>query len=239
MKRALVTGGTGVIGRAVCQDLSRQGLHVYVHANHHVQMANDTVEHIIQSGGSAERVVFDVCDEQATNQALNSILQEGPIQILINNAGIFDDAPMAGMSSQQWNRVIDVSLNGFFHVTQPLLLPMIRTRWGRIINISSLAGMVGHRGQTNYSAAKAGLHGASKALAIEVGSRGITVNVVAPGLIASPAIEKTFSQQQVETLVPMKRTGRAEEVAHLVTFLASDHAAYISGQIIGINGAIA
>ncbi|MGH7051348.1 MAG: SDR family oxidoreductase, partial [Acetobacteraceae bacterium] len=137
---------------------------------------------------------------------------------------------------EQWSRVIDVSLNGFFNVTQPLLLPMIRCRWGRIINISSVAGIIGNRGQVNYSAAKAGLHGAGRSLALELASRGITVNSVAPGIIASPAIERIFPQDAIERLVPMKRAGRPEEVAELVAFLASDRAAYLSGQIISING---
>ena len=239
MKRALVTGGSGAIGKAICRTLALHNLHVIVHGNRHQDSANDTVLQIEHAGGSAESVMFDICDTEATTQALEGILKDGPIQILVNNAGIHDDAPLAGMNYDQWKHVIALNLDGFFNVTQPLLLPMIRTRWGRIITISSLSGMIGLRGQTNYSAAKAGLHGASKSLALEVASRGITVNVVAPGLIASPAVEKTFSHEQIETLVPMKRTGTPEEVAHLVAFLSSDQADYISGQIIGINGAMA
>jgi len=143
------------------------------------------------------------------------------------------------MTSEQWTRVIDLSLNGFFNVTQPLLLPMIGTRWGRIVSISSLAGVTGNRGQTNYAAAKAGLHGASKSLAIELASRGITVNVVAPGLIESPATRDAFKPEQIEALVPMKRVGTPDEVAALVSFLVSQEAGYITGQIIGVNGGIA
>jgi 3-oxoacyl-[acyl-carrier protein] reductase len=146
---------------------------------------------------------------------------------------------MAGMTAEQWTRVIDVSLNGFFHVTQPLLLPMIGTRWGRIVSISSLAALVGNRGQTNYAAAKAGLHGASKSLALELASRGVTVNVVAPGLIESPAARQAFTPAQVESLVPMKRVGTPEEVAALVSFLVSEQAGYITGQIIAIDGGVA
>lgn len=146
---------------------------------------------------------------------------------------------MAGMEPEQWQRVIDVSLNGFFNVTQPLLLPMMSTRWGRIISLSSVAGIMGNRGQTNYAAAKAGLHGASKSLAIELASRGITVNVVAPGVIESPMLGEHFTPEVIDRLVPMKRAGKPEEVADLVSFLASDSAAYISGQIISINGAMA
>ena len=152
--------------------------------------------------------------------------------------GIHDDAVMPGMRPEQWSRVIDVSLNGFFNVTQPLLMPMIGTRWGRIVNVSSVAALAGNRGQTNYAAAKAGLHGATKALALELASRGITVNAVAPGIIASSMTETVFPQDAVDRLVPMKRAGTPEEVADLIGFLASERAAYISGQIISINGAM-
>jgi 3-oxoacyl-[acyl-carrier protein] reductase len=146
---------------------------------------------------------------------------------------------MAGMTADQWKDVIEVSLNGFFNVTQPLLLPMLGTRWGRIVSISSLAGVIGNRGQSNYAAAKAGLHGASKSLAIELASRGVTVNVVAPGLIESPATRRSFKPEHVESLVPMKRVGTPEEVAALVAFLVSEQAGYITGQVIGINGGVA
>lgn len=171
--------------------------------------------------------------------ALSTLIESGPVQVLVNNAGVHEDAVLAGMSPTQWSRVIDVSLNGFYNVTQPLLLPMIRARWGRIINISSVAAIMGNRGQANYAAAKAALHGATKALALEVASRGITVNAVAPGIIASPMAAETFPQAQIDALVPMKRAGKPEEVAGLVAYLASDAAAYISGQIIAINGAMA
>jgi len=139
----------------------------------------------------------------------------------------------------QWDRVIDVSLNGFYNVTQPLLLPMMGTRWGRIVNISSVAGVIGNRGQVNYAAAKAGLHGATKSLALELAARGITVNAIAPGIIASPVTEKVFPKEAIESLVPMRRAGEPEEVAALVAFLASDQAAYISGQVISISGGMA
>jgi 3-oxoacyl-[acyl-carrier protein] reductase len=143
---------------------------------------------------------------------------------------------MPGMRHDQWSRVIDVSLNGFFNVTQPLLMPMIRQRWGRIVNISSVSAVAGNRGQTNYAAAKAGLHGATKSLALELASRGITVNAIAPGIIASSMTEGVFTQETIEKLVPMKRVGTPDEVADLVAFIASERAAYISGQIISING---
>jgi 3-oxoacyl-[acyl-carrier protein] reductase len=238
MRRALVTGGSGAIGAAICRRLALDGHHVYVHANSGLSHAEKIVAEIAASGGSAASVTFNVTDPEAVTDALAGLLTEGAIQILINNAGIHDDAVMPGMRREQWIRVIDVGLNGFFNVTQPLLLPMIGTRWGRIVNISSVAGLVGNRGQTNYAAAKAGLHGATKSLALELASRGITVNAVAPGIIASPISKNVFSKELIDQLVPMKRTGTPEEVADLVGFIASEQAAYISGQIISINGAM-
>jgi len=189
--------------------------------------------------GTAEAVAFDLTDAAQTQTALTKILEQGPIQILINNAGIHDDAVLPGMRPEQWSRVIDVSLNGFFNVTQPLLMPMIRTRWGRIINISSVAAVMGNRGQANYAAAKAGLHGATRSLSLELASRGITVNTVAPGIIASPSTETIFPKETIKQLVPMQRAGQPQEVADLVAFLASERAAYISGQLVSINGGMA
>jgi 3-oxoacyl-[acyl-carrier protein] reductase len=157
----------------------------------------------------------------------------------VNNAGVYDDVPMAGMRGDQWSHVIAVSLGGFFNVTQPLLLPMIGTRWGRIISISSISALLGNRGQTNYAAAKAGLHGASKSLAREVASRGVTVNVVALGFIESRMVEQGCKPEKIKDLVPMKRAGTPQEVAYLVGFLASEKADYLSGQVIGLNGGMA
>lgn len=236
MKRALVTGGSGAIGAAICRKLAADGLHVYVHANKGVTRAEEVAAAIRADGGSAEPVAFDVTDAEAAEAALAAITAAGVIQILVNNAGIHDDAVMPGMRRDQWTSVIDVSLNGFFNVTQPLLMPMIGKRWGRIVNVSSIAGLVGNRGQTNYAAAKSGLHGATRALSLELASRGITVNAVAPGIIASPMIEGSFDKETITRLVPMKRAGTVEEVADLIGFLASDRAGYISGQIISING---
>ena len=238
MKRALVTGGSGGIGGAICRKLAADGYHVYVHANSSVQKAEEVVAAIRIAGGSAQAIAFNVADAEQTLNAVQTILAEGAIQVLVNNAGIHDDAVMPGMNAQQWNSVIDVSLNGFFNVTQPLLLPMIGKRWGRIINISSVAAITGNRGQTNYAAAKAGLHGATKSLALEVASRGITVNAIAPGIIESAMTENVFDKDTIKRLVPVGRAGKPEEVAELVAFIASDKAAYISGQIISINGAM-
>ena len=235
-KRALVTGGSGAIGAVICQRLAADGYAVIVHAHRHSQSAEQVAEKIAANGGTASVTTFDVVDGVATAEALRDLLDAGPIQIVVNNAGLHDDAPMAGMTEGQWKHVIDVSLNGFFHVTQPLLLPMIGTRWGRIVSVSSVAAVVGNRGQTNYAAAKAGLHGASRSLALELASRGVTVNVVAPGVIESPAVRRAFTPAQVESRVPMKRVGTPEEVAALVGFLVSEQAGYITGQVIRIDG---
>ena len=236
MKRALVTGGSGAIGAAICKKLGAEGHHVLVHANRRLAEAEAVASGIAAAGGKASAVAFDVADAAASGAALERLLEAGAIQIVVNNAGIHDDAVMPGMSGEQWARVIDVSLNGFFNVTQPLLLSMIRTRWGRIVNMSSIAAQTGNAGQVNYAAAKAGLHGATKSLARELASRGITVNAIAPGIIASPMADAAFDKDMIDRLVPMKRAGTPEDVAELVAFLASDRAAYISGQIIGVNG---
>jgi 3-oxoacyl-[acyl-carrier protein] reductase len=238
-KRALVTGGSGGLGSAISRRLAADGLEVIIHANSNLATAQALAQRIVADGGLAQAVAFDVTDASATADALQSLLDQGAIQVLVNNAGIHEDAVFPGMQPGQWQRVLDVSLNGFFNVTQPLTLPMIRTRWGRIINITSVAAVIGNRGQVNYSAAKGALHAATKSLALEVASRGITVNAVAPGIIATGMSEGGFSAEDIARMVPMKRAGKAEEVADLVGFLASERAAYISGQIISINGAMA
>ena len=235
-KRALVTGGSGDLGSAIGKRLAADGLHVIVHANGNLARAEAVVAGIQASGGSAEAVAFVVVDGDATGRAIEILLAAGPIQVIVNNAGIHDDAPMAGMTQAQWKRVIDVSLHGFFHVTQPLLLPMARTRWGRIVSLSSVAGMLGNRGQANYAAAKAALHGASKSLAREMATRNITVNVVAPGVIEGSMANEAFPPEMIKQVVPAGRAGTPEEVAALVAFLCTAEAGYISGQVIGING---
>jgi 3-oxoacyl-[acyl-carrier protein] reductase len=238
MIRALVTGGSGAIGAAVCRRLAAAGRHVIVHANNNLAEAERVVQNIRAHGGTAEAVAFDVTHEQGSAAALERLLADGPVQVVVNNAGIHADAPMAGMSGEQWRSVVDVSLHGFFNVTRALLLPMIGARWGRIISVSSVAALRGNRGQTNYAAAKAGLHGATRSLALELASRGVTVNAIAPGIIASPMTAGSFTDAAIAELVPMKRAGRPEEVAALVDFLASEEAGYISGQVIAIDGAL-
>ena len=234
--RALVTGGSGGIGAAICRRLAKNGHFVYVHAHRGIAAAEAVVGAILTTGGRSATVNFDLTDAAATRTAVEKLLEDGPVQILVNNAGVHEDAVFPGMSPTQWHRVIDLSVNGFYNVTQPLILPMIRTRWGRIINLSSVTALVGNRGQVNYAAAKGALNAATKALSLEVASRGVTVNAVAPGIISTGMGDAAFDAAAIADLVPMKRAGSAEEVASLVSFLASEEAAYITGQVISING---
>ena len=237
-KRAIVTGASGGLGRAIAERLARDGAHVILHAHRRLDDAQAQAQALRGAGLAAEACAFDLTDREACTAACQGLLAAGPIQVLVNNAGTHADAAFPALRAEQWHDVIDVSVHGFFHVTQALLMPMIRTRWGRIVNISSVAALAGNRGQVNYAAAKAALHGATKALALEVASRGITVNAVAPGIIAAGMADGGFDAATIERMVPMKRAGTADEVASLVAFLVSGEAGYISGQVISVNGAM-
>ena len=229
--RALVTGGASPLGAAICRRLAQDGHRVIVHAH-----ANRAGAQSLAAELAGEAVLCDLADLIATEAAMTGLLDAGPPQIVVHNAGTHDDVPMAGMSAAQWFGPIDTSLNGFYAVLRPLLLPMIGTRQGRIVAVSSVTALTGNRGQVAYAAAKAGLIGAVKSLSREVASRGITVNAVAPGVIASPAIDAAMDQKRIADLVPMRRAGRPEEVADLIGFLTSPQSSYITGQTISING---
>lgn len=237
-KRALVTGASGALGSAIARRLAADGAHVLLHANANAAAVQALAGEIAAAGGQAGTTVFDLSDDAACADATARLLEGGPVQIVVNNAGIHDDAVFPGMKPAQWHRVIDVSLNGFFRVTQPLVMPMLRTRWGRIVNISSVAALSGNRGQVNYAAAKGALNSATKALSLELASRGVTVNAVAPGIIESPMAAGAFDRKLIEQLVPARRAGTPEEVAALVGFLAGPDAGYITGQVISINGGL-
>lgn len=240
MKYALVTGGSRGIGRAVCLELTAKGIPVIINYASNEVAALETKQLVEAKGGIAELLPFNVSDGEAVDKALDNWATEHPddyIGVLVNNAGIRQDAMMIFMNDSQWNEVLDISLNGFFYVTRRVLKGMLMKRNGRIINIVSLSGLKGLPGQTNYSAAKAAVIGATKALAQEVAPRKVTVNAVAPGFIATD-MTKDLDETSLKATIPVGRFGKPEEVAALVGFLSSDEAAYITGEVISINGGI-
>lgn len=235
---AIVTGGSKGIGRAVCIELARNGWHVVINYMRDENGARQTLQMMTDVGGRGEICRFDVRDREAAAQAVEEIAaRRGGIEVLVNNAGIIADGLFMMMPPENWHSVIDTSLNGFYHLTQPVLEQMVRRRKGSIVSISSASSLAPNRGQANYAAAKAGLNAASKAVAAEVARLGIRVNVVAPGLIETDMIENA-PKEQIKAMIPMARIGRPEEVAAAVGFLCSDAASYITGQIISVNGGL-
>jgi 3-oxoacyl-[acyl-carrier protein] reductase len=240
MKTAIVTGGSRGIGRAICIKLASMGYYVLINYKNNVQEAETTLSQIRENGGNGELLKFDVSDRNQIKQTLGewiTINTEKQIEILVNNAGIKDDNLMLWMKDEQWDDVIKTSLDGFFFVTRLVLDSMLLNRYGRIINVVSLSGLKGLPGQTNYSAAKAGVIGATKALAQEVGRSGITVNAVAPGFIKTE-MTKDLDEKELKRMIPVNRFGSTEEVAHAVAFLASPEAAYITAQVLSVNGGL-
>jgi len=239
-KYALVTGGSRGIGRAICHKMAAMGYHVLINFRANEAEALKTLESIKQDNGSGELLPFDVADRQQVQAILGGWIGANPdkaIAVLVNNAGIREDALMAWMQDEQWDRVIRTNLDSFFYVTRLVLNGMIVQKYGRIINVVSLSGLKGLAGQTNYSAAKAGLIGATKALAQEVARQNITVNAVAPGFIKTDMLEG-IDEKDVQKLVPARRWGQPEEVAHAVGFLAAPESAYITAQVLSVNGGL-
>jgi len=240
MKCALVTGGSRGIGRAICTRMTAMGYYVLINYKSNTEEANNTLSLVKQAGGDGELLQFDVADKTQVQKVLGNWIssnEENHIEVLVNNAGIRDDSLMAWMADEQWDSVLKTNLDSFFYVTRIVLNKMLERKYGRIINVVSLSGLKGLAGQTNYSAAKAGVIGATKALAQEVGRQGITVNALAPGFIKTDMTED-LNEKELKALIPVKRFGLPEEVAHAAAFLASPEAAYITGQILSINGGL-
>ncbi|RQO31287.1 3-oxoacyl-ACP reductase FabG [Taibaiella sp. KBW10] len=240
MKYALVTGGSRGIGRAVCIALAQLGYPVIINYKGNLAAAEETAAAVKEAGQEAILLPFDVAKKESVTEALEGWMTSHPgdtIEVLVNNAGIRNDVLMAFMEDEQWRSVLDTSLEGMYNVTRTIMKPLLMNRYGRIINIVSLSGIKGMPGQVNYSAAKAGIIGATKALAQEVAKRNITVNAIAPGFVASD-MTSDLNEKELSALIPMNRFGKPEEVADLVSFLASKKAAYITGQVISINGGL-
>jgi len=240
MKFALVTGGSRGIGRAICIKLAEMGYNVLINYKSNEEEANNTLALVKEKGVDGEIIQFDVADKEQIKSKLGGWMEANEdkiIQVLVNNAGIRDDGLMIFMKDEQWDSVLKTNLDGFFYVTRLVVNSMLQKKYGRIINIVSLSGLKGLPGQTNYSAAKAGVIGATKALAQEIGRKGITVNAVAPGFIKTDMTEG-LNEAELKNLVPLKRFGTPEEVAHTVGFLATEGAAYITGEVISVNGGL-
>jgi 3-oxoacyl-[acyl-carrier protein] reductase len=240
-RRALVTGASRGIGAAVAKRLAADGFSVLVNYRTQVDAARAVCDDIRKAGGEASLCPFDVTQAPAVDSALAAALEDGPISVLVNNAGVTADASFPAMRPEQWAAVIKTSLDGFYNVTRPLVMPMVRQRYGRIITMSSVAGIAGNRGQVNYAAAKAGLIGATKALALELAKRKITVNAVAPGLIETDMLSQMSDatrEHMIKTQIPARRLGTVDEVAHVVSFLAGEQASYITGQVIRVDGGL-
>lgn len=240
MKYALVTGGSRGIGRAVCVKLSSMGYSVLINYVNNLTEAQHTLELIHDAGNDSELIQFDVSDREQVQKAIESWQDAHPddfIEVLVNNAGIRRDQILALMPEEDWTLVLDITLKGFYHVTQQVLPTMIRRKYGRIINMSSVSGISGTQGQTNYSAAKGGLIAATKALAKEVARKNITVNAVAPGFIQTDMVEG-MDETALKQMIPLHRLGTPEEVAEVVGFLTSPNAGYITGDVISINGGL-
>lgn len=238
-KKILVTGASGGIGRAIAVDAAKSGYYVICHYNHGKEKAQETLSLIEKEGGRGELIQFDVTDRDQCKIRLDELLENhGSLWGVVNNAGINKDNTFAGLSGEEWDSVVHTNLDSFYNVLNPLVMPMCRKKQGRIITIASVSGVIGNRGQTNYSASKAGIIGATKALAVELASRSITVNCIAPGIIETEMVKDAPVDLILQT-VPMKRVGKPEEVSSLAVFLLSEQASYITRQVISVNGGIA